>query len=1677
MATPNPTPPVSAIAVSPNNPDFVVVGHNDGQIYLALDGTGTNPPMANQCSVGFSPCWSRIDRLNDIQLTPTRFVTRLAIDETRGPNWIYATFGGFSGNNVYVTKDLGVTWIDVSGVSGTATDLPSVPVRSLAVNPVHPDFIYVGTEVGIFASEDAGVTWSITQDGPANVAVDELFWHNGYLHAATFGRGLYTSQAVFSTGPPCQAARRAGEVTDCPCSGRWQCPCGWNTGYVPTSADDVGIGCITVDTGGFARNLRINGHVTMLNGAGLNITEDLANFGSITKETGATAAGIGVGRNFYNAGPVNIGDLSVQGDMTSGGIVALGGGFHAGSLSMSSSSTLTASMFDVSGNCANSGIIAITYDIRCHDLSMGPNSTMTGRYFSVGGDLANSGTMVGQILSAGSVGSHVFSGSGAWRFGGFLHTGGTMSLGSDVTWAMGYVNNFEGAVIDFGNRILTYTGNDFGSAVPMPVTGTGTLRFAPASGSAQFGGNGPAVTIASGIVSGSGTIGAFTIDNGATFAALDVLTVSGDVTNNGALTKLAGSFPGTALDFTGNGKTFTNNGSIGDIDFLRFYDGAFGQNGPHSQFIAGTGSWAPKFFSIGGFNESTQTVIPTTVTLMSDANFSGRQLALGIGSEMKIGIHTLTYNNPKLFTGKVSSTSGIGLLKINSTESDTLIGSSFGGPYGSLFVNAPIKIASGTVKGSAVFPSGQLTIDPGATLSLGGFFGMGATGNVTNNGTVNVYSDNPIFRFEGSTFTNNGNVTGNMYASFGNFFGPPLTQNLGGTGSWAGNTGLFIDTTSTTTLINDVTYDGGNLYVGGRLNTGAFRMSLPCTTLWQGPGEVIGNIRRTNLAACPGAAIAYGNPFSTIRFTSGTAPDEMAVNVALSAPSGFAGAINRTYLIAPTGGSGYTADLRLHYLDTELNGNAESTLNLWRNDGTSWNLQGATNRNTTDNWVEYAGVTQFSPWTFSSSTNNPSCTFSLDQANRNFVSDGGSGSVIVTSQPGCAWTAVSSDPGFITVTSSNSGTGNGTVNYSVSPNVGPARSGTIGISGQTFTITQDPGCSFLLSPTAQTFSSAGGSDNITVNSACDWIAASNESWILITSGSSGTGDGTIAYSVIANAGAQRTGTITVTPALGSPRTFSVGQGSNAPTCATPPSGMVSWWPGAGNANDVQGTNHGTMENGVTFVAGEVGQAFGLDGVNDSVLLPAMNIGSTFTLEFWIYPTVALGDYQHVASNSWTSANYGALYFYDNYLEYYQDGEFRVYTGEDSVPLNTWTHVALTYDSSVDRIYVNGSLVATSSNHTETFNNQMRLGFTTGSPESSHFQGLVDEATLFGRALTIAEVQLLYLAGNAGKCQVLTPTPTNTPTPTAAVVSGTVTYGNALGLPTAPRFVPGVLISATGSPAVSDTTGASGTYSLTGFGASSYTITPSKSNGQNGSITSFDAAKISQYVVGGSSFTAAQAVVADVSGMGGISSFDAALIARYVASLPPPNGSTGNWIFSPASNTHVAITTDITGENYAALLMGDVSGNYVPAGSRADFAGPENSTAVAVPRLIIAAGYEVTVPVTVAAASNQGIISYEIDLRYDPRVIQPQANPVDIAGSVSSGLSVVTNAQIPGFLRIIVYGATPIQNNGVLLNLRFTAIGSPGSVSPLTWERILLNEGGIRTFATDGQVEISPETAN
>lgn len=170
---------ISAIAVAPGNSDIIWVAQNNGEIHRTTNGTAA------------TPAWEPIDNNSAPNPLPNRYVTRIVIDPDDS-NLVYVAFGGFAADNLWATTDGGGTWVDITGAG--VTGLPNAPIRGVARHPRKPEWLYVGTEVGIFATEDGGANWSTTNQGPANVSVDELvFMHNSEtLLAATHGRGIYT---------------------------------------------------------------------------------------------------------------------------------------------------------------------------------------------------------------------------------------------------------------------------------------------------------------------------------------------------------------------------------------------------------------------------------------------------------------------------------------------------------------------------------------------------------------------------------------------------------------------------------------------------------------------------------------------------------------------------------------------------------------------------------------------------------------------------------------------------------------------------------------------------------------------------------------------------------------------------------------------------------------------------------------------------------------------------------------------------------------------------------------------------------------------------------------------------------------------------------------------------------------------------------------------------------------------------------------------------------------------------------------------------------------------------------------------------------------------------------------------------------------------------------------------
>jgi len=253
--------------------------------------------------------------------------------------------------------------------------------------------------------------------------------------------------------------------------------------------------------------------------------------------------------------------------------------------------------------------------------------------------------------------------------------------------------------------------------------------------------------------------------------------------------------------------------------------------------------------------------------------------------------------------------------------------------------------------------------------------------------------------------------------------------------------------------------------------------------------------------------------------------------------------------------------------------------------------------------------------------------------------------------------------------------------------------------------------------------------------------------------------------------------------------FNIGWGAGQ-TCTPPPSGLVAWWPGDDNYNDIIGGNTGAPVGGITFTPnGEVGPAFSFNGADAAVQIPDSPAlrPQTLTIDFLVNPTsyptspnlVPLVFKSH-ANGTWSSyvvaleSDGTILFSVQNQLL----GQWPQWHAKTAVPLNQWTHVAVTYAAqtftvSDGAIYINGvqqlipSLAGGPySSGFSIYYDAEPLAFGRDllyNNEFSVFAGQLDEVDLFNRVLSASEIQAIYNAGSAGKCKPASCTYTFNPT--------------------------------------------------------------------------------------------------------------------------------------------------------------------------------------------------------------------------------------------------------------------------------------------------------------------------
>jgi len=211
------------------------------------------------------------------------------------------------------------------------------------------------------------------------------------------------------------------------------------------------------------------------------------------------------------------------------------------------------------------------------------------------------------------------------------------------------------------------------------------------------------------------------------------------------------------------------------------------------------------------------------------------------------------------------------------------------------------------------------------------------------------------------------------------------------------------------------------------------------------------------------------------------------------------------------------------------------------------------------------------------------------------------------------------------------------------------------------------------------------------------------------------------------------------------------QAQAPPICVPPPSGLVSWWPGDGNALDIFDGNSGTIVGGVTFSPGMVGQAFNLNGTDAYVQVsnaPNLQITGQITLDAWINPTVTGG---RVIDKITAGGS-------DGYMLDTLAGKTRliiggaILSGATTLPTGVFTHVAGTYDGTTLQVYVNGVLDGSLTAGGAIPSNALTLRIGADSTGANLFSGLIDEVEVFNTALTQPQISAIVLAGSAGKCK-------------------------------------------------------------------------------------------------------------------------------------------------------------------------------------------------------------------------------------------------------------------------------------------------------------------------------------
>lgn len=233
---------------------------------------------------------------------------------------------------------------------------------------------------------------------------------------------------------------------------------------------------------------------------------------------------------------------------------------------------------------------------------------------------------------------------------------------------------------------------------------------------------------------------------------------------------------------------------------------------------------------------------------------------------------------------------------------------------------------------------------------------------------------------------------------------------------------------------------------------------------------------------------------------------------------------------------------------------------------------------------------------------------------------------------------------------------------------------------------------------------------------------------------------------------------------------------NAQNCTTAPLGLIASYSGDGNTSDARSRYNGTIQNGVNYTAGKVGQAFNLAGNSgDRVLLgntPDLR-RQNFTIEAWVKRSSSSVVTNSPAGGSPNGSFFafgqsGYAFLIDqntNKLGLSAVGASVIYSPTLAITDTNWHHVAVTvsgpaFTAGTQTIfYLDGVAETTGYAPFYGFSTNAAIGSRGDGVTTNAFFGTIDELSIYDRPLSPAEIQAIFAADTAGKCK---PLATNAP---------------------------------------------------------------------------------------------------------------------------------------------------------------------------------------------------------------------------------------------------------------------------------------------------------------------------